>query len=107
MVSLRLRTHIFIYLSIITLVLSVVFIYISTSRFSKQAMASLHEYGESMALDSAILATDYFLTEDYGSLQQFVEEFTKTNNGKAFFTGLQGLGDIVFTDYAKNKRKRM
>jgi uncharacterized protein with von Willebrand factor type A (vWA) domain len=39
-------------------------------------------------------------------LQQFVEEFTETNNGKAFYTGLKGLGEIVFTDYAKNKRKR-
>ena len=50
--------------------------------------------------------TTFMIAQD-PYLQQFVEEFTKTNNGKAFFTGLQGLGDIVFTDYAKNKRKRM
>ena len=40
-------------------------------------------------------------------LQAFVEEFTEANKGKAFYTGLQGLGDIVFADYAKNKRRRM
>jgi uncharacterized protein with von Willebrand factor type A (vWA) domain len=39
-------------------------------------------------------------------LQQFVEEFTETNNGKAFYTSLQGLGEYVFHDFEKNKRKR-
>lgn len=50
--------------------------------------------------------TTFMIAED-PYLQQFVEEFTETNNGKAFYTGLKGLGEIVFTDYAKNKRKRM
>lgn len=49
--------------------------------------------------------TTFMIAED-PYLQQFVEEFTETNNGKAFYTGLKGLGEIVFTDYAKNKRKR-
>ena len=39
-------------------------------------------------------------------LQQFVEEFTEANNGKAFYSDLQGLGNFIFTDYEKNKRKR-
>lgn len=39
-------------------------------------------------------------------LQRFVEEFTEANNGKAFYSDLQGLGDFIFTDYEKNKRKR-
>lgn len=50
--------------------------------------------------------TTFMIAED-PYLRQFVEEFTETNNGKAFYTGLKGLGEIVFTDYAKNKRKRM
>jgi uncharacterized protein with von Willebrand factor type A (vWA) domain len=49
--------------------------------------------------------TTFMIAED-PYLQQFVEEFTETNNGKAFYTGLKGLGEIVFTDYAKNKKKR-
>jgi Ca-activated chloride channel homolog len=39
-------------------------------------------------------------------LQAFVEEFTKANNGKAFYSSLQGLGEFIFQDYKNNKRKR-
>ncbi|MAY83366.1 MAG: hypothetical protein CMP59_04455 [Flavobacteriales bacterium] len=39
-------------------------------------------------------------------LQQFVEDFTEANNGKAFYAGLQGLGEFIFRDYESNKRKR-
>lgn len=38
-------------------------------------------------------------------LQNFVEEFTQTNNGKAFYTSLNGLGDFIFKDFENNKRK--
>ena len=38
-------------------------------------------------------------------LQQFVEEFTKVNNGQAYYSSLQGLGHLVFKDYKRNKRK--
>ncbi len=38
-------------------------------------------------------------------LQQFVREFTQTNNGKAFYSSLNGLGEYVFEDYVKNRRK--
>lgn len=40
-------------------------------------------------------------------LQQFVEEFTEANNGKAFYSDLKGLGEFIFTDYEKNKKKRL
>lgn len=39
-------------------------------------------------------------------LQQFVEQFTEANNGRAFYTGLNGLADIMFTDFEKNRRKK-
>ena len=39
-------------------------------------------------------------------LQNFVDEFTKANNGKAFYSSLQGLGEFIFQDYKKNKIKR-
>lgn len=39
-------------------------------------------------------------------LKQFVQEFTKVNNGKAFYTGLNNLGEMIFEDYEKNRKKR-
>jgi uncharacterized protein with von Willebrand factor type A (vWA) domain len=38
-------------------------------------------------------------------LQAFVREFTKANNGRAFYSSLQGLGNYVFEDYVRNRRK--
>ncbi|HQN57773.1 MAG TPA: VWA domain-containing protein, partial [Saprospiraceae bacterium] len=37
-------------------------------------------------------------------LMEFVELFTETNGGKAFYSDLQGLGDFVFKDYSRSKR---
>ncbi len=39
-------------------------------------------------------------------LVQFVDKFTKANNGKAFYSSLSGLGEFIFMDYKTNKRKR-
>lgn len=38
-------------------------------------------------------------------LQRFVREFTEINHGKAFYTSLKGLGEYIFEDYERNKRK--
>ena len=40
-------------------------------------------------------------------LQQFVHEFTEANNGKAFYTTLEGLGDFIFEDFERNKRRNV
>lgn len=40
-------------------------------------------------------------------LQQFVDAFTEANQGKAFYTGLQGLGEMIFQDYETNRKKRI
>lgn len=39
-------------------------------------------------------------------LVNFVDQFTKANNGKAFYSSLQGLGEFLFMDYKQNKRRR-
>ncbi len=39
-------------------------------------------------------------------LVQFVDDFTRANNGKAFYSSLEGLGQFIFLDYKQNKRKR-
>jgi Ca-activated chloride channel homolog len=38
-------------------------------------------------------------------LQRFVNEFTETNNGKAFFASLDHLGSFIFKDFESGKRK--
>jgi uncharacterized protein with von Willebrand factor type A (vWA) domain len=40
-------------------------------------------------------------------LMQFVRHFTEANKGKAFFTGLKGLGEMIFEDYEQNRKKRL
>lgn len=39
-------------------------------------------------------------------LQKFVKNFSEANKGKAFYTGLKGLGEFIFTDYENNRHKR-
>ncbi|HEX9614719.1 MAG TPA: VWA domain-containing protein [Bacteroidota bacterium] len=40
-------------------------------------------------------------------LINFVEEFTKANQGRAYYSSLNNLGEFIFVDYIKNRRKRM
>lgn len=40
-------------------------------------------------------------------LQKFVKTFTEINLGKAFFTGLNNLGEMIFEDYEKNRKKKL
>ena len=50
--------------------------------------------------------TTFMIAQD-PYLQQFVRTFTEANRGKAFFTGLKGLGEMIFEDYEKNRKKRL
>lgn len=47
-----------------------------------------------------------FMIADDNYLRKFVREFTEANGGKAFYTSLEGLGDFVFEDFERNRRKR-
>lgn len=40
-------------------------------------------------------------------LQRFVDAFTEANQGKALYTGLKGLGEMIFTDYESNRKKKI
>jgi uncharacterized protein with von Willebrand factor type A (vWA) domain len=79
-------------------------------------------YKNSYGLDRKILSKTYTLaaycrklktsittfmvaTDPY--LKEFVQEFTKINQGKAYYTGLKGLGDLVFEDYERNRKKNL
>ena len=46
-----------------------------------------------------MIATDPYLVH-------FVDQFTKANGGKAFYSSLDGLGEFIFMDYKQNKRKK-
>lgn len=50
--------------------------------------------------------TTFMIAQD-PYLTQFVRHFSEANNGKAFFTGLKGLGEMIFEDYEQNRRKRL
>lgn len=49
--------------------------------------------------------TTFMIAED-PYLQRFVDDFTEANQGRAIFTGLSGLGEWVFNDYERNRRKK-
>ncbi|MEL6732365.1 MAG: hypothetical protein AAFP83_14645, partial [Bacteroidota bacterium] len=40
-------------------------------------------------------------------LVEFVQEFTEVNQGRAFYSSLEGLGEYIFTDFIRNRKKRM
>lgn len=50
--------------------------------------------------------TTFMIAQD-PYLKHFVEVFTAQNQGKAFLTGLSGLGEMIFEDYEKNRIKRI
>ena len=50
--------------------------------------------------------TTFMIAQD-PYLQSFVEQFTQSNKGKAFYTGIEGLGQMIFHDYENNRKKRM
>ncbi|RAJ08377.1 hypothetical protein LX64_01027 [Chitinophaga skermanii] len=49
------------------------------------------------------ITTFMVATDPY--LQEFVNEFTETNNGKAFYSGTDNLGKFLFRDFQSGKRK--
>jgi Ca-activated chloride channel family protein len=55
---------------------------------------------------SRIDITTFMLARD-SYLKSFIDEFTEANQGKAYFTGLKGLGEMIFRDYTNKKRKKL
>ena len=51
------------------------------------------------------VTTFMIATDPY--LKTFVREFTKANNGNAYYSSLQGLGNLVFEDFKRNRRKSL
>jgi len=51
-----------------------------------------------------IKITTFMIAQDY-YLRNFIEDFTKANSGSAYYSGLDKLGQFIFTDYLKSRRK--
>lgn len=51
-----------------------------------------------------IPVTTFMVAQD-PYLQQFVRSFTEINGGRAFYSSLQGLGEYIFEDFERNRRK--
>ncbi len=51
------------------------------------------------------VTTFMIATDPY--LKTFVREFTKANNGNAYYSNLERLGNIVFEDFKRNRRKQL
>jgi uncharacterized protein with von Willebrand factor type A (vWA) domain len=51
------------------------------------------------------ITTFMIATDPY--LQQFVREFTEVNQGRAYYSSLKGLGNYIFEDYQRNRRKNV
>ncbi|GAB2776344.1 VWA domain-containing protein [Rhabdobacter roseus] len=51
------------------------------------------------------VTTFMIATDPY--LKQFVQNFTQVNNGRAYYSNLQGLGGFVLEDFQRNRRKNI
>lgn len=51
------------------------------------------------------VTTFMIATDPY--LKTFVREFTKANNGNAYYSSLKGLGNLVFEDFKRNRTKNL
>ncbi|MEQ8359361.1 MAG: VWA domain-containing protein [Cytophagales bacterium] len=51
------------------------------------------------------VTTFMIATDPY--LKAFVREFTQANSGNAYYSSLQGLGNLVFEDFKRNRRKNL
>ena len=69
--------------------------YITQKCFNMAAQAKKLD----IPITTFMIARDPYLTS-------FVEEFTRSNQGKAFYSGLGDLGEMIFEDYENNKKKR-
>ena len=49
--------------------------------------------------------TTFMIAQD-PYLVHFVDRFTQANNGKAFYSNLDGLGEFIFMDYKDGKRRK-
>ena len=62
---------------------------------------------EAVACRREKITISTFMVAQDPSLIDFVEELTKANKGRAYYSSLSNLGQFIFVDYLKNRRKRL
>ena len=73
-----------------------------STELSKRQFEELAHYAKKLKIP----ITTFMIAQD-PYLKTFVNNFTEANDGKAFYTGLKNLGEIIFKDYDSNKRKSL
>lgn len=76
MAALRFRTHLILYCTAITLLLTAAVIALYTTLFQRHAIDSLATYGKAITMNTAFSVADDLITESYAPLQEFVREFS-------------------------------
>ncbi|MEI8133670.1 MAG: VWA domain-containing protein [bacterium] len=61
---------------------------------------------EAIALRREKIPISTFMIAQDNYLINFVEEMTKVNQGRAYYSGLNDLGQFVLVDYVRNRRKK-
>jgi len=61
---------------------------------------------EAVACRREQITISTFMVADDPLLVNFVDDLTKANHGRAFYADLKNLGETVFVDYIRNRRKR-
>ncbi len=61
---------------------------------------------EAVALRREKIPITTFMIAQDPYLVNFVEDLTKTNHGRAYYSGLNDLGQFVLVDYVRNRRKK-
>lgn len=61
---------------------------------------------EAIALRREKVTISTFMIAQDNYLIDFVEEMTKANHGRAYYSGLNDLGQFVLVDYVRNRRKK-
>ena len=61
---------------------------------------------EAIALRREKVRISTFMIAQDNYLIDFVEEMTKANHGRAYYSGLNDLGQFVLVDYVRNRRKK-
>ena len=62
-------------------------------------------YNQAAACKRLNIPITTFMIANDPYLQEYVREFTRINNGRAFYSSLTGLGEYIFEDYIKNRKK--
>lgn len=64
-------------------------------------------FAEARACRKGGIRVNTFMIAKDPYLVEFVEKFSRICGGKAFYTGLDALGEFIFVDYAGNRRTRL